>query len=64
MPQHPGSNRSEPETFEWIRTTLKDQEVLWDIGANVGVFSLYAALEKKNKVLSLEPPNTRRKQEN
>ena len=55
MPQDPASNRSEPETFEWIRTTLKDQEVLWDIGANIGVFSLYAALEKKNKVLSLEP---------
>ena len=55
VPHDPESNRSEPETFEWIRTTLKDQEVLWDIGANIGVFSLYAALEKKNKVLSLEP---------
>ena len=33
VPQAPKSKRSEPETFEWIRTTLKDQEVLWDIGA-------------------------------
>jgi len=28
---------------------------LWDVGANIGVFSLYAAISKKNKVLSLEP---------
>ena len=27
VPHDPESNRSEPETFEWIRTTLKDQEV-------------------------------------
>tara|TARA_B100001564_G_scaffold359273_1_gene380416 strand:+ start:356 stop:1132 length:777 start_codon:yes stop_codon:yes gene_type:complete len=55
VPQDPTSERGEPETFEWIRTNLKDGDILWDIGANIGVFSLYAALEKKNKVLSLEP---------
>ena len=55
VPQDPESKRSEPETFEWIRTSIKDGDVLWDIGANIGVFSLYAALEKKNKVLSIEP---------
>ena len=54
VPQDPKSVRSEPETFEWIRTVIKDGDVLWDIGANIGVFSLYAALNK-NKVLSLEP---------
>ena len=55
VPQDPDSNRSEPETFEWIRRYLKAEEVLWDIGANIGVFSLYAALNKENNVLSIEP---------
>ena len=55
VPQDPNSVRSEPETFEWIRTSLKPGDILWDIGANIGVFSLYAAIEKTNKVLSLEP---------
>ena len=55
VPQDPESVRSEPETFEWIKNHLKDNEVLWDIGANIGVFSLYAALGGKNKVLSIEP---------
>ena len=29
--------------------------VFWDIGANVGVFSLYAAAQKRCKVLAFEP---------
>jgi len=55
VPQDPSSERSEPETFEWIRKYLKEGQTLWDVGANIGVFSIYAAFEKKNKVLSLEP---------
>lgn len=43
----------EPDTIEWINTFNKDT-ILWDIGANVGVYSLYAAI-KKVKVLSFEP---------
>jgi len=43
----------EPETIEWIDTFKKD-DVLWDIGANVGVYSLYAAI-KKLRVLAFEP---------
>ncbi len=43
----------EPDTIEWIDTFQKD-DVLWDIGANVGVYSLYAAI-KKLKVLAFEP---------
>ena len=54
VPQDPKSVRSEPETFEWIKKVIKDGDVLWDVGANIGVFSLYAALNQ-NKVLSLEP---------
>ncbi len=55
VPQDPESIRSEPETFEWIRRHLNENEVLWDIGANIGMFSLYAAMGGKNKVLSIEP---------
>ena len=34
----------EPETIEWIDTFRQD-DVFWDIGANVGLYSLYAALK-------------------
>ena len=43
----------EPETIGWINT-FSDKDVLWDIGANVGVYSLYAAL-RNISVLSFEP---------
>jgi FkbM family methyltransferase len=43
----------EPETIEWINT-FSDMDVFWDIGANVGVYTLYAAL-KNMEVLSFEP---------
>jgi len=43
----------EPETIEWINT-FSDSDILWDIGANVGIYSLYAALRKLT-VLSFEP---------
>lgn len=43
----------EPETLEWIDTFLPG-ETLWDIGANVGCYTLYAAV-KGLKVLAFEP---------
>ncbi len=43
----------EPETLEWIET-FQDTEILWDIGSNVGVYSLYAAM-KGHSVLAFEP---------
>ena len=43
----------EPETLEWIESFDQD-DVLWDIGANVGIFSLYASLIG-NRVLAFEP---------
>lgn len=47
----------EPATIKWIRG-FKKNEVFWDIGANVGIYSLYAASLKKVKVYSFEPsPN-------
>lgn len=48
----------EPETLEWI-DSFKDNEnkiIFWDIGANIGLYSIYAALKYKNiQVISFEP---------
>jgi FkbM family methyltransferase len=33
----------EPETIEWIET-FQPGETMWDIGANVGIYSIYAGL--------------------
>jgi FkbM family methyltransferase len=43
----------EPETIEWINT-FNDKDILWDIGANVGVYTLYASL-RNISVMSFEP---------
>jgi FkbM family methyltransferase len=44
----------EPETIEWI-DTIADDHVLYDIGANVGVYTVYAAINRKVRVLAFEP---------
>ena len=44
----------EPDMIAWI-DGIGNDAVLWDIGANVGVFSLYAAVRKNCRVLSFEP---------
>jgi len=44
----------EPETIEWI-DNFDDNSVFWDIGANIGVYSLYAALNKTIQVYAFEP---------
>ena len=44
----------EPETIEWI-DSFADSAVLFDIGANIGVFSLYAALHRNCDVYAFEP---------
>jgi len=43
----------EPETIEWIDSMSKN-ETLWDIGANVGLYSVYAGL-KGMRVFAFEP---------
>jgi FkbM family methyltransferase len=49
----------EPETIEWIDafTTKKNSEIIfWDIGSNIGLYSIYAAQKHKNiKIYSFEP---------
>jgi FkbM family methyltransferase len=44
----------EPDTIRWI-DGFDEGTVFWDIGANVGVFSLYAAIRRGVSVLSFEP---------
>lgn len=44
----------EPDTIAWIET-FGAGTVLWDIGANVGVFTLYAAAARRCRVLAFEP---------
>lgn len=44
----------EPETLKWI-DSMEPNSTFWDIGANVGLYSIYAAKSKKSKVVSFEP---------
>ena len=51
-----GSYTGEPDMVEWLKTTLRPGDVLWDIGANVGAYSILAArLCPGAKVVSFEP---------
>ena len=44
----------ETDTIRWI-DSFEEDAVMWDIGANVGIFSLYAAIRRNVKVLAFEP---------
>ena len=44
----------EPETIKWINSFEKD-EIFFDIGANIGVYSLWAAMYRSCRVFSFEP---------
>ena len=48
----------EPETLEWIDSFEKKENkiIFWDIGANIGIYSIYASLKYSNiEVVSFEP---------
>lgn len=47
----------EPETISWLDTYFGSGGVLYDVGANIGQYSLYIALKSKGKVhvYSIEP---------
>lgn len=47
----------EPETIEWI-DKFDVGDVFWDIGANVGVYTLYAAAANKGPVVAFEPSSS------
>ena len=44
----------EPETLEWL-DRLPEACTLWDVGANVGLYSVYAAKKKNFRVIAFEP---------
>ncbi len=44
----------EPETIAWIDSFKRDS-VFWDIGANIGIYSIYAAAIKGCEVVAFEP---------
>ena len=44
----------EPDTIAWLNSLPADA-VLWDVGANVGVFSIYAAAVRGCHVVAFEP---------
>jgi len=46
----------EPETIAWLNE-LPQSATFWDIGANVGIFSVYAAKTKLATVVAVEPSN-------
>lgn len=47
----------EPETIDWIKTQMAKGDVFYDVGACVGVYSLFAAsfFNKKINVVAIEP---------
>ncbi len=47
----------EPETLEWIdKFKNKKNSIFWDIGSNIGLFSIYNTLKNKNfTTISFEP---------
>jgi FkbM family methyltransferase len=44
----------EPETLEWI-DGIRQGSILWDIGANVGIYTCYAAKARGCRVFAFEP---------
>jgi len=44
----------EPETLAWI-DSISSGAVLWDIGANIGLYSCYAAKARGCRVIAFEP---------
>jgi len=44
----------EPETIKWIDSFEKDS-VFFDVGANIGIYTLYSAVMRENTVYSFEP---------
>lgn len=49
-------NTKEPETLDWIDHWVGEGNIFFDIGANVGVYSIYAALRHpKARIVAFEP---------
>ena len=46
--------KKEPETHDFL-SSINDDDLLWDIGANIGQMTLSAAKQSKCKIISFEP---------
>lgn len=44
----------EPWTLEWIDTFCGD-DIFWDVGANIGIYTIYAAVMKGVRTFAFEP---------
>ena len=49
-------NEKEPEMLDWLDDNLQDGDMFFDVGANVGIYSIYAALRKPTATIyAFEP---------
>lgn len=51
----------EPETIRWIEKFVHEDDCVWDIGAHIGAFALYAGLRVRNgcgRVIAFEPSSS------
>ncbi len=44
----------EPETLEWI-DSIPQNSIVWDVGANIGLYSVYAGKKRNCRVWAFEP---------
>ncbi len=47
--------KREPETIAWLEEYVRPGDHLWDVGANIGLFSIYAAMLDGVTVTAFEP---------
>lgn len=50
-----GFDKYEPESRDWIDSAVRMGEHVWDVGANIGVYALYACLTERVTVTAFEP---------
>ena len=48
----------EPENIEWINNFENKLNIFWDIGGNIGLYSIYSALKHKNLQIYCFEPST------
>lgn len=49
-------NSKEPETLQWIDRKVRNGDILFDVGANIGLYSIYAARRHPGlRVVAFEP---------
>jgi len=46
----------EPETIKWLQS-FKKTDIFWDVGANIGLYSVFASLMTGCKTYAFEPEN-------